>query len=94
MDIKGLGNTIIIKNNWLILDINNGDNGTHKYISSYNLLLTHSFIFSCFVSSNNGLSAISWSVILKSLQIFLTETTPMFWLFLFSILYIVDGDAP
>ena len=59
------------------------------------LLLSRSFYFiSCSVSSNNGLSKNWRTVISKPSQIFFIETTPGFWLFWLSILYMVDGDTP
>lgn len=59
------------------------------------LLLTRSFYFiSCSVSSNSGLSKNSRTVISKPSQIFLMDTTPGFWLFWLSILYMVDGETP
>ena len=59
------------------------------------ILLTRSFYFiSCSVSSNSGLSKNWRTVISRPSQSFLIDTTPGFWLFWLSILYMVDGETP
>ena len=52
------------------------------------------YFISCSVSSNSGLSKNSLTEISNPSHIFLMETTPGFWLLVFSILYMVDGATP